>query len=58
MSDRTRARALVDDICNDHGYVPPEILNRLAPGDREVIVRAMLNKDKLIASSVTTCDAP
>ena len=54
MSGRTEARRLVEGICKEHGYIPQEILDRMSPADRAFVVAAMLNKDKLIASSVIT----
>jgi hypothetical protein len=56
MSGRARARALVEDICKGHGYIPPEILDRISKVDRDIVVQAMRTKDELIASSVTTYD--
>jgi hypothetical protein len=56
MSGRARARVLVEKICEEHGYIPQELLDRLSEADRDVVVQAMRTKDNLIASSVTTYD--
>ena len=54
MSSREDARRLVEGICEEHGYIPQEVLNEMSPAHRNIIVRSMRNKDKLISSSVTT----
>ena len=52
--DLTTARKLVEDIAKKHGYIRPEVLSRMLDGDRREVEEAMLIKDKLIASTVTT----
>jgi hypothetical protein len=54
MSGRTEARRLVNDVFKQHGFIPQEILDRLSPTDRTVVVEALSTKDAMIASSVTT----
>jgi hypothetical protein len=53
---RARARALVEKICDKHGYIPQEVLDRIHDTDREVVVRAMQRKDDMIGSSIMTYD--
>jgi hypothetical protein len=54
MPSRTQARRLVEDICKDHGYLSQEVLDQIRPDVRAAVVEAMSNKDRLIASAVTT----
>ncbi|KAL1877359.1 hypothetical protein VTK73DRAFT_8654 [Phialemonium thermophilum] len=51
---REAARKIIEDISIKHGYIRPEILARMPEADRREVQRAMLMKDQLIASSVTT----
>lgn len=57
MSDRNRARQLVADITNEHGFVGErswERLGQLDPELRREFEVAMLKKDEMIGSSVIT----
>ena len=57
MSDRERARQLVADITNEHGFVSEgswERLGQLDPELRRKFEVAMLRKDEMIGSSVIT----
>ena len=51
---RDAARALVEDIANSHGYIPPAVLDAMTPEVRRVVEMAMSKKDDMIASSVFT----
>ncbi|KAK7947853.1 uncharacterized protein PG986_008739 [Apiospora aurea] len=50
--DRQSAKALVDRITREHGYVSEEDLRELKPALRRKIEEAFLNKDQMIGSSV------
>ncbi|KND89214.1 hypothetical protein TOPH_06201 [Tolypocladium ophioglossoides CBS 100239] len=54
MLSRTTARQLVEEIGRSHGYIRQEVLDRMSEADRLEVQQAMLMKDQLIASSVTT----
>lgn len=54
MLSRATARQLVEDIGRSHGYIRQEVLDRMPEADRREVQAAMLMKDQLIASSVTT----
>ncbi|KAK3367905.1 hypothetical protein B0H63DRAFT_489977 [Podospora didyma] len=54
MSGRAFAHGLVDEIGKKHGFIRQEILDRMSEEDRREVEYAMLMKDQLIASSVTT----
>lgn len=54
MSGRAGARALVEKIYEDHGYVPEEVLARMSEADRKTVLQALQRKDNLIASSIMT----
>ena len=57
MSDHNRARQLVADITNEHGFVGErswERLGQLDPELRREFEVAMLKKDEMIGSSVIT----
>jgi len=56
MSSRAEARALVEGIFEDHGYIPQEILEGLSESQRDAVEKALGKKDRMIASSVTTYD--
>jgi hypothetical protein len=58
MASREFARKLVNDIGKKHGYIRKEVLDRMSDADRREVEHAMLMKDQLIASSVTTYDVP
>lgn len=51
---RDAARGLVEDIATSHGYIPPAVLDAMAPEVRRVVETAMSKKDNMIASSVFT----
>jgi hypothetical protein len=52
--NRQEARLLVEGIAHDHGYVPPDVLEAMAPEHRWKIEKALNNKDDIIGSSVFT----
>ncbi len=57
MSNRDRARQLVADITNEHGFVDEaswQQLRQLNLGLSEVFEEAMLKKDEMIGASVIT----
>jgi hypothetical protein len=57
MSGRARERSLVKAICEEHGHIPQEVLDRIQDNaDRETIVQALQTKDNLIGSSAITYD--
>lgn len=49
-----KAKALVEQIADDHGYLPEEILDTMTDKTRKKVVDAMLKKDRIIGSSVVT----
>lgn len=49
-----RARALVEKITDDHGFVSEDHLATMTPEVRERVKRAMFNKDQMIPASVIT----
>jgi hypothetical protein len=56
MSGRAGARALVEQIQDQHGYVPQEVLARLSEADRQAVLKALRQKDNMIASSIMVYD--
>lgn len=49
---RAGARKQVEKIAEDHGYLGEDVLNDMKPEVRAKVVRALFNKDQIIASSV------
>ena len=54
MSGRGLARRLVEKIAEDHGFLGEDVLGQIPEDARRRVEAAMLKKDRLIASSVTT----
>lgn len=54
MVNKIQARRLVEDIFKAHGYLSQEIWDQMSPEVRTAVNTAMLRKDDLISSSVTT----
>ena len=52
--DVPKARALVNKITDDHGFVSEDDLATMTPQVRERVRRAMFNKDQMIAASIIT----
>jgi hypothetical protein len=48
------ARQLVRSIAKEHGFLGEDVYSRMEPDLRREVEEAMLNKDKLIGSSVMT----
>lgn len=51
---RKRAKALVQQISKDHGYLDEERLQTLPPNARRDVEEALMRKDEMIGSSVIT----
>ena len=51
---RHQARKLVEDIAKEHGFVSDRTYARMDPEMLREVEEALLNKDKLIGSSVIT----
>ena len=49
-----QARALVEKIARDHGYLGQDKLQRIEPDLRREIEEALLKKDLMIGSTVIT----
>lgn len=49
-----RARALVQEIAHEHGHLGEDVYERMEPGVRRAVEQAMLKKDALIGSAVST----
>ncbi|KXH68846.1 hypothetical protein CSAL01_00114 [Colletotrichum salicis] len=54
FSASRRAKALVQDIANKHGYLDDEFKQGLNPEQRRTIEEVLLRKDEMIGSSVIT----
>jgi len=54
---RASAQKLVEEIANDHGYLPEEDLQQLTPKLRRRIEQAFLKKDIMTGSGIITYDA-
>ena len=52
--DRDSARQLIAGILKEHGCPPQHVLERMLPEDRQIIEECLLQKDRMIGSSVTT----
>jgi hypothetical protein len=51
---RRSAKALVEKISNDHGYLSEAVLATITPDTRRLVEEALLKKDLMIGSSVIT----
>jgi hypothetical protein len=51
---KDKAKALVRNFADDHGYLSEEVLNTMSDATREKVIDVMLKKDRLIGSSVVT----
>jgi hypothetical protein len=51
---RAGAREQVKNIAENHGYISEDVLNGMPADIRRTVKEAMLNKDKMIGSSVVT----
>lgn len=53
-ADREIARALVEQIAQEHGFLGEETLSLMDPDVRRKVEEALLKKDLMIGSSVIT----
>ncbi|ORY68490.1 uncharacterized protein BCR38DRAFT_521547 [Pseudomassariella vexata] len=54
VSSRAEAKALVEQITDDHGYLGEEVLKALPPEIKQRVIHAMSKKDQMIGSSAIT----
>ena len=54
MTNRAEARELVEHISKNLGHLSQDFLDQFPPDTREIIVGAMVRKDRLIASAIMT----